>query len=468
MHNIYLKDLLKIYQGNLIQGNLDTLLESFSKDTRTIKKGDVYLGFKGENINGNDLYYDALTKGSIGCILSKDTQIDKDILAKYPDTFIYLVDDVIECLQSLAKYKRSLYDILVVAITGSVGKTSTKDIVASVLSQKYKVLKTEGNYNNNIGLPLTILSLKDENCLVLEMGMNGLGQIDLLSKIAKPTISIITNIGTSHIGILKSRENILKAKLEILNGMDNKVLIINNDNDLLNEYYLNNQDKIKFITYGIENHSMYQAINIQSDELASNYDIDLNNKIYNIKLNVPGNHFILNSLVGVAIGCYLDIPIAKIKKGILNFNLTKKRMEIIKVNNITLINDAYNASLDSMASALNYLGSLKNTRKIAVLGDMFELGDYSEKLHREVGKILYQNKIDILLTVGDKSQYICKEAIKLGFNKNNCYKYKSNEELLKNIFDIIKGNDTILIKASNGMHFSEIYNNILNKLKSSH
>ncbi len=456
MHNIYLKDLLKIYKGELIKGDINTLLENFSKDTRTINKGDIYIGIKGENIDGNTFYMEALEKGSIGCILDNGAFLKKDILDKYPNAFIYLVDDSIKCLQALATYKRSLYDIPVIAITGSVGKTSTKDIVASVLSHKYNVLKTEGNYNNNIGLPLTILSLKDENCLVLEMGMNGLGQIDILSKIAKPTISIITNIGTSHIGLLKSRENILKAKLEILNGMNDKILIINNDNDLLHDYYLKNQDQIKFITYGINSDSMYQGLNIKREELTSTYDININNEIYNIKLNVPGDHFVLNSLVGIAIGCYFNIPMDDIKKGISNFTLTKKRMEIIKVHNITIINDAYNASLDSMASALNYLGSLNNTRKIAILGDMLELGSFSEKLHRAVGEYVYKNNIDILITVGDNSKFISKEAIKLGFNKNNCYAYNSNKEALSKIKELIKDNDSLLIKASNGMHFSEI------------
>ena len=411
MHNIYLKDLIKICKGKLLQGNENTILNNFSKDTRTIKENDVYIAIKGEKLDGNKFYIEALEKKAIGCILEKGFKIDEEILKKYPNAFIFLVDNTLNCLQELAKYKRSLYDIPVIGITGSVGKTSTKDIVASVLSYKFKVLKTEGNYNNEIGLPLTILSLKDENCLVLEMGMSNFGEISILSKIAKPTIAIITNIGTSHIGILKTRENILKAKLEILEGMDNKTLIINNDNDLLHDYYLKNKNNINFITYGIYNESLYKPSNIVNNEMDSSYDIKINNDIYNININVPGSQFVINSLAAIAVGQYFDISIANIKKGIQNFSLTEKRMEIIKVNNFTLINDSYNASLDSMNAALNYLGKLNNTRKIAILGDMLELGEYTEELHRQVGNSVFKNKIDILITIGNNAKYIQDEAL---------------------------------------------------------
>ena len=466
MHNIYLKDLIRICNGKLMQGNLDEALINFSKDTRTMAKGSIYVGIKGEVIDGDIYYEEALEKGCLGCILNDDANINKDIINKYPNAFIVLVKDTVKCLQELAKYKRSLYDIPVVAITGSVGKTSTKDIIASVLSKKYKVLKTLGNYNNEIGLPLTILSLKAEDCLVLEMGMNHFGEIRNLTAIAKPTVAVITTIGTSHIGNLGSRENILKAKLEILEGMDKKTLIINNDNDLLNAFYLNNKDKIDFYTYGLTSVSLYKPYNIINNELNSTYDINIDNNIYNVKVNVPGNHFVLNSLAGIAVGRYLGVPINDIVAALSNFELTKKRMEIEKINDITLINDAYNASLDSMASALSYLGSLKDTRKIAILGDMLELGDYSEYLHREVGKCVYNNKIDILIIMGSDSKYIKDEVIKLGFNKDNVYEFKQKEDLVDHLFKTIKPNDTLLFKASFGMKFYELYNTVKEKLNS--
>ncbi len=464
MHNIYVSDLIDKCRGHLLIGDKDTLLENFSKDTRTIQKGDIYIGIKGENFDGNSLYKDAFNKGARGCILSSETKIDSEYLDTLEDKFIVLVDDVIKSLQSLASYKRSLYDIPVIGITGSVGKTSTKDIVASVLSKKFHVLKTMGNLNNHIGVPLTILSLKDENCLVIEMGMNNLREISNLSKIARPTISIITNVGTAHIGLLGSRENILKAKLEILDGMEEKVLIINNDNDLLHKFYEDNKD-MKIITYGINNESDYMATNIKLEDSSSTFKVNLNNLEDTFKINVPGEHFVTNSLCAITIGDYFNISNEDIKLGIENFILTKRRMQIEKFNNITIINDCYNANLDSMESAITYLSSLSKTRKIAILGSMLELGSFSESIHRTLGKFIASKDIDILICVGEDAKYIYEEAILNGFNKELTYAYNKNSDAIEKIKELIKENDTILIKSSLGMNFIEIYEGIIKLLK---
>jgi len=455
MHNVYVKDIIDKCNGKLIIGNIDTLLENFSKDTRTLKENDIYVGIKGENFEGSNLYKEAFLKGAKGCILN-DIELDVEYLNGLENKFVIVVEDTIKCLQKLASYKRSLYDIPVVGVTGSVGKTSTKDIIASVLSKKYKVHKTEGNYNNHIGVPLTILSMKDEELLVVEMGMNNLGEISVLSKIAKPTVSVITNVGTAHIGMLGSRENILKAKLEILDGMDKDgILVINNDNDLLHDYYLKNKEN-NIKTFGIINESDVCANNIELNEFGSTYKY-LDNTI---DVLVPGEVFVLNSLCALTIGEIFNIEIEDIKEGIKTFELTKRRMQIEKFNNMTIINDCYNANLDSMKSAIKYLGSLKNTRKIAILGDMLELGSYGESLHRELGKIVVDNNIDVLITVGNNSKYIVDEAIKNNFNKDNIYNFDNNQDALIKIKEILQDNDTILIKSSLGMNFIEIYNGI--------
>lgn len=458
--DILVKDILKICNGKLICGNENEICENFSKDTRQINSGDIYLGIKGEKFNGSIFYKEAFEKGAKGCIL-QDIEINQEEKNAYKNKFIVIVDNVVEALQKIAKYKRSLYNIPVIGITGSVGKTSTKDIIASVMSKKYNVLKTEGNYNNEIGLPLTILRLKNHDAMVLEMGMSAFKEISLLTDIAKPTTAVITTIGSSHIGELGSRENILKAKLEILEGLNEKgTLIINNDNDLLNSWNKKNTDNHKHITYGIENESAYNAKNIDIQQNGSLYEININSKIYTIKVPVAGKHFIYNSLSAIAVGLENDIEIEKIIEGISEFSLTKRRMELIKNSkNATIINDCYNASYESVKAALEYIKELKSNRKIAVLGDVLELGEFSKQMHQKIGEEVINNNIDILITVGQEAKTIAKTVTD---NKRNIkvYSFDNNQEASKLLKNEIRENDIILVKASNGMHFEEIVETI--------
>ena len=241
-HSMTVKDILKVTNGQLIIGKEEEIVTSFERDSREVKQDDTYLGIKGETINGSIFFEEAFKKGAKGAIL-QNIEITNEQKENYNNKFIIVVEDTVKAMQQIATYKRSLYDIPVVAITGSVGKTSTKDMVYSVLSMQFNTLKTQGNYNNHIGVPLTIFQLKDQEMLTIEMGMNHFGELSTLTKIAKPTVAVITNVGTAHIGNLGSRENILKAKLEILEGLDKDgYVVINNDNDLLHNYSLNNDN----------------------------------------------------------------------------------------------------------------------------------------------------------------------------------------------------------------------------------
>ena len=447
------KDILKVTNGKLLAGNENIECENFSKDTRTINEGDIYIGIKGEKFDGSKLWDEAVEKGAKAVIV-ENIEIEKDKLQKYADKAIIKVENTLEALYKLAEYKRSLYDIPVIAITGSVGKTSTKDIIANVISTKYKTLKTEGNNNNNIGLPMTILKLKDHEALVVEMGMNHFGEISLLTKIAKPTIAVITNIGTSHIGNLGSRENILKAKLEILEGMDKPILVINNDNDLLHDWYEKNKEKIEIHTIGIENQSEINAKEIKLKEESSEFTAKT--KQEEIKVNVPvgGTHFVYNSLCAIAIGKLLDISTENIIKGISTFELTKKRMDIKKLDNgAIIINDSYNASYDSMKASIEFLAKHTGERKIAVLGDMFELGEYTKELHEKVGKEIVKNKIDVLICSGEYSKYII-EKVKNSSTKT--FYYENKEQIVEKLQKELKNGDVVLVKASNAMKFYEI------------
>ena len=455
MKNITVKDIVTICNGELIYGNEEIVCENFSRDTRYIEPNDVYIAIKGQNFDGNLFYEEALEKKASVCIL-QDINVDIEKLQKYENIAIIKVKDTIKALQEIATYKRKLYNIPVIAVTGSVGKTSTKDIIASVMSEKYNVLKTQGNFNNHIGLPLTILGLKDHNAMVVEMGMNAFGEIRTLTNIAKPTMCVITNIGTSHIGELGSRENILKAKLEILEGMEEKgTVIINNDNDLLNIWSKNNTTyNVK--TYGIENESNIMAKNIILKEDGSMYNVKIENKEYNVKVPVGGNHFIYNSLCAMCVGLENGIEIEKIIDGIRKFELTKNRMDIQKNSEgVTIINDTYNASYDSMKASIEYLSSLKG-RKIAVLGDMLELGEFSKDLHEKVGSEVYKNNINILIVCGKEAKHISNKAVELGMEKSKVKEFDELEHVISYLKTILKKEDVVLVKASNGMHFNKI------------
>ena len=449
-----IKDILKVTNGKMLIGDENLVCESFSKDTRTIQNGDIYIGIKGENFDGNKFWKQALDNGAVGVII-QDVEVSTEELKNYKDKTVIKVEDTLKALYEIAKYKRSLYDIPVVAITGSVGKTSTKDIIASVVSTQYKTLKTEGNNNNNIGLPLTILKLKDHEALVVEMGMNHFGEISLLTDIAKPTFAVITNIGTSHIGNLGSRENILKAKLEILEGMKIPKIIINNDNDLLHNWYNENSEKLEIHTFGIENNSEVMGQDIKMKEESSEFTAVTDSKETNIKVPVGGEHFVYNALCAMTVGMVLNISVDKIQYGIESFELTKKRMDIKKLENgAMIINDAYNASFESMKVSLEFLANHTGERKIAVLGDMFELGEYSEELHRKVGKEVVKNNIDMLICAGENAKYIIEEAKKS--SKIETYFMHNNEEIVENLSQKLRKGDVVLVKASNGMKFFEI------------
>lgn len=459
MKQLTVQDILEICNAKLICGNKNIVCENFTNDTRKIQAGDVYIGIKGESVDGNIFYEKAFENGAKVCILD-NAKIAEETKNNYKDNTIILVENTTQAVQKIASYKRQLYNIPVIAITGSSGKTSTKDIVASVVSQKFNTLKTEGNFNSQIGLPLTVLKLKEHDALVVEMGMNQLKEISVLTNIAKPTIAIITNVGTSHIGNLGSRENILKAKLEILEGLSKDgTLIINNDNDLLHEWYLQNLE-YKIETFGIDNKSNLMATNIQMSEKGSKYIAKNNQDTLQVEVPVGGRHFVYNSLCAISVGNLLGIEKKKILKGIKEFELTKRRMDIKKnKNNVTIINDSYNANYDSVKAAIEYLGEIKTNRKIAILGDMLELGEYSKELHEKVGEEIIKNNIDILVTVGEEAKNIAQKAKQLKLKE--IYQLETNKQAVELLNKILKPKDTILIKASNGMKFDQIIEEII-------
>ncbi len=438
-----IKEILKATGGKLLKGNLDDEITSFFQDSRKCKSGSLYIPIKGENNDGHD-YIDSAYKNGANATF---TEYNKN----YDIDNVILVEDCLKALGLLAKYVREKSQAIVIGVTGSVGKTSTKDMIYSVVKTKYKALKTDGNYNNHIGLPLTILKYQDEEVMVIEMGMNHLKEIDYLTNIAKPNIAVITNVGTAHIGELGSRENILKAKMEIVNGLKpNGLLIINKDNDMLSKV---TPSSFSLKSIGIDCESDLKAFDVELKSDSSTFKINYLDKTYCVCVPVPGKHFVYNALIALMVGLSLNIDIKMCIEGIKNFELTKNRADIIKLKDgITVQDGTYNANLDSMKSAIDILSTSLN-RKIAVLGDMLELGSFDKELHEEVGKYLVKKNIDIVLAVGKSSKFLINEVRK---KSDQAFLFKNNEELFNYLHKILLPNDAILVKASHGMHLEQI------------
>jgi UDP-N-acetylmuramoyl-tripeptide--D-alanyl-D-alanine ligase len=323
------------------------------------------------------------------------------------------------------------------------------------------VHKTQGNFNNEIGVPLTVFGLEaSHEAAVIEMGMSDFGEISRLTSIVKPDIAVMTNIGLSHIENLGSRQNILKAKMEILEGLNERGLVIlNGDDNLLNG--LKDLLKYRTVLYGMEDGLDYQAYNISSQgEMGTSFEISIGNNNYKVHVPVPGIHNIHNALAAIAVGVELKVPIDLIIKGIGEFLPGKMRLNIIDINGIKIINDAYNASPQSMEAAINVLKDVVsgNNRTIAVLGDMLELGDISAKAHRDVGSYAVSKEISYIVAVGEKGKDIIEGAIEAGAKKEKVLHFNNNKEAGKFLIDFAKPGDVLLVKGSRGMKMEEIVN----------
>jgi len=383
--NMTLNELVKVING-VSDINSDETINDIKTDTRKINKGDIFIALKGKNYNGEDFVDEAINKGAIACVVEKSIN-DKCIE----------VSDTIESLFLLGNYFRNKYKIPLIAITGSNGKTTTKDLLSHVLNSKYNVLKNEGNKNNIIGVSDTLFKLnKNIDIIVMELGTNHLGEISYLSKMCKPNIGIITNIGSSHLEYFKTRKNIFKEKLSIIEGMQDKKLILNGDDKYIKKIYgykcgLNKNNELK--AYDIKEYIDYITFKIFID------------KEYEIRFNNPGIHFINDILLAIKCALEYDVDIETIIDKIGSFKLTNKRMNIIKINSNVLINDCYNSSLESVIGGINYLKNIIY-KKILIIGDILELGKRSKKIHKKINKKLKKLKNKEVYTIGKYSKYI--------------------------------------------------------------
>lgn len=443
-------ELLEAIEGDIVIEAEKKEFNKLSTDTRKIENNNIFLAINGENFNGNKYVKEAMQKGAsiaiVDEILFNKEELNNNIT-------VIKVNNTEVALLKLANYYRNKLGVKVVSVTGSCGKTSTKDLIAGFLSYKYKVFKTKGNFNNQIGLPLMILELDSSiDVAVLEMGMSDLGEIHTLAETARPDIAVITNIGLSHIENLKTQDNIMKAKLEITDFFnENNTLIVNGEDERLKELR-NKSFKVSKIGYNHE-YDVY-ATNIILEEEQTKFDAHLNGETYTFALKIPGKHNVLNAMLAIKVADELGISLEDMNKGIANIEATSMRLQVIKKDKITIINDCYNASPDSMKSSLDVLSMYKAGRKVAILGTMNELGEESKVAHKDVGTYA-TSKVDLLIAIGSYSQ-----SFKDGFKGKAIEIYDTKEDFINNVHLLIKENDTILVKASRGMKFEDIVNSL--------
>lgn len=452
MEYLTIKELILASEGQLVSKcNEETLVNDIVIDSRKASKDNAFVAIVGENLDGHDFINLAINQGCKTIIKNKDNNVDID----NKEINVIEVNNTEIALGDIARFYKNKFKIPFIAVTGSVGKTTTRDMVYSTISAKYNSLKNVGNLNNQFGVPLTLFNLnKKHECAVIEMGMSGFNEIEYLVNIVNPQIGIISNIGYSHVEHLGSREGIFKAKMEITTNFDeSSLLIVNGDDDCLKT--LKNKDLIyKLRTFGFEKDNDIYCESFEMDEDSINFIAVVDGKKEEFFIPTVGKHNIYNAMAAILVGINLNMTIEEIKDGLKNFQCTKNRLDIIKNNNLTIIDSVYNASIDSMNAALNILGRYKN-RRVAILGDMFEMGEFAEFGHRQVGKSALNN-VDILIAIGKDAEFIVKELQENNMNLDNLYHFETKEEAIENLDDIIKENDIILVKASRGMHLEKV------------
>ncbi|MCH5204266.1 MAG: UDP-N-acetylmuramoyl-tripeptide--D-alanyl-D-alanine ligase [Oscillospiraceae bacterium] len=439
------KEIAKVTNGVLV-GN-DAVVSSVSTDTRTIEDGALFVAVKGENFDGNDFIEKAFENGAAAAISDAEKRVEN-----VEKPVIYVKNSRTAQLM-LARYYRDKFDVRICGVTGSVGKTSTKDMIYAVLSAKFPTLKTEGNFNNDIGLPKTLFRLDDSfRAGVIEMGMSGLGEISELSKAAHPDCAVITNIGWCHIENLKTRENILSAKLEILDGADEtSPLIVCGDDEFLRNADFDKTGDRRIIRYGFGNVCDVYADSVIHQENGERFTLHYNGSSYEASVPAVGEHHILNALAAFCVGIEFGMTAEEIIPAFMAYEASGMRQKIEKRGDYTLILDCYNASPTSMQSSLRVLGTMSG-RKIAVLGDMLELGEMSEKLHTGLAEYVEKNA-DMVFLFGTEMKALRDELFRREFP---VFHSENKAELTDLLVQNIKSGDKILFKGSRGMKMEDI------------
>ena len=452
MQPVSISEIVTAINGRLLQGDPETRVSGIAIDSRGAGPGQLFFALPGSKSDGHLYVGDALSRGAVAAVVSRQVQVD----AGRP---LIMVADTMQALQDLAGYYRGLFPVPVVAVTGSTGKTTTKDLIAGVLGVGCRVLKTEGNQNNEIGLPLTLLRLdRSYDVVVLEMAMRGRGEIAALCRISQPQVGVVTNIGLTHIERLGSQQAIAEAKGELLEALPPGGCAILNGEDTWQRWLANKCDCV-VILYGLDERVAVSARNIVLQGLqGSEFLLCTPLGEAPCRLPLPGRHNISNALAAAAAGHRLGLYPDEIARGLATVSLTGMRQEIKEgIRGSTIIDDTYNASPASVMAALQLLSDVTDRgRTIAVLGDMYELGPETAPAHRAVGEYAAALRIDYLFTVGELAGEIARGASAAGMPACQVGVYPDNQSAIAVIRDFIKDGDVVLIKGSRAAHMEEI------------
>ncbi|MHB9037339.1 MAG: UDP-N-acetylmuramoyl-tripeptide--D-alanyl-D-alanine ligase [Armatimonadota bacterium] len=454
MQVIRAEEVLQAVRGELLAGDLNTKITGVSTDTRTIKPGDLFFALIGDSSEGHKFLADALSKGASGVVVSR--KVEARCLA-------IRVEDTLSALGDLAAYYRSKFDPVVVGVTGSVGKTTTKEMIAAVVAARGPVLKSAGNFNNEIGVPLTLFELSSKHqTAVVEMAMRGSGQIEYLAKIAKPSVGVITNIHMSHIELLGSMDAIADAKGELLDYLPADGAAVLNADDAYFEY-LSRRANCKVVSFGESPNSDIRAVSAGLDSKGCcAFEVQTPRGAFGVRIPVPGEHNIKDALAAIAVGEVLQIPHEFMRDALAAFKAPEKRSNVIPTRKgAVVIDDTYNAGPASVQSAIKTLSMMEGGRKMAVLGDMLELGDHGLQAHMEVGKAVKEAGIDMLVVVGQLAKLIARGAIDAGMPVSAVSEFEDSSLAARELPSKLRDRDVVLVKGSRAMKMERIVEGLI-------
>ncbi|MFH1460452.1 MAG: UDP-N-acetylmuramoyl-tripeptide--D-alanyl-D-alanine ligase [Candidatus Omnitrophota bacterium] len=449
-----LNEIVKWTNAQSVNMSSDRPICGISIDSRTIKKAELFVAICGDKFNGHDYLFEAEEKRASAVLINKkwaDFHPDQINGLSCP---VILVENTNNALMDMAKGHRKKFNIPVIAVTGSNGKTTTKEMLAEVLSARFKVLKSKASFNNNIGVPLSILELNaGHDAAVLELGMNHPGEIRILSSIVRPNIAIITNVAAAHLGFFNSVDEIISAKCELIEKANELDLVISNA-DCLDLFHKIKEHILSAVGIGIKNKCSYQASNVISRQEGVAFTLNLKDTF---RLNLLGEHNVYNALCAIAVADHFKIDMSIVRERLKEIKPAKMRMERINFQGIEIIADCYNANPQSVTAAIETLAAMSyKKRRIFILGDMLELGTHSDKFHAQIGELFTDIRIDKLVTIGEKAALSAEVALKLGNKKNNVFMYDSVELAQTEIFQMLKEGDVVLIKGSRLMQLEKL------------